>query len=124
MAKKGATQAASPEVKQLAAQIQAAQDPEINTMTGWLNAWGQPTSMSGMTGHSMDSMPGMMNDADMTKLGTLSGSAFDRQFLTMMTAHHTGAIAWPAPSWHKASTDPPRSWPTASSPTRPPRSQR
>ena len=93
MAKKGATQAASPEVKQLAAQIQAAQDPEINTMTGWLNAWGQPTSMSGMTGHSMDSMPGMMNDADMTKLGTLSGSAFDRQFLTMMTAHHTGAIA-------------------------------
>jgi len=93
MAKLGATQAASPAVKQLAAQIQAGQDPEINTMTGWLNAWGQPTSMSGMTGHSMDSMPGMMSDADMTKLGTLSGSAFDREFLTLMTAHHTGAIA-------------------------------
>jgi uncharacterized protein (DUF305 family) len=92
MAKMSATQAASPAVKQLAAQIQAAQDPEINTMTGWLNAWGQPTSMSGLTGHSMDSMPGMMSDADMIKLGTLSGSAFDREFLTMMTAHHTGAI--------------------------------
>lgn len=92
MAEMGATQAARPAVKQLAAQIQAAQDPEINTMTGWLNAWSQPTSMTGMAGHSMDSMPGMMSDADMTKLGTLSGSAFDREFLTMMTAHHTGAV--------------------------------
>src|SRR5688572_19192255 len=29
----------SPEVEQLAAQIMAAQTPEIETMTGWLTAW-------------------------------------------------------------------------------------
>lgn len=92
MAKMGSGQAHSADVKQLAAQIQTAQDPEIQTMTGWLTSWHQPTSMSGMGGDGMSSMPGMMSDTDMAALGALSGQAFDRQFLTMMTAHHSGAI--------------------------------
>ncbi|MBY8871664.1 DUF305 domain-containing protein [Micromonospora sp. PLK6-60] len=37
-------------------------------------------------------MPGMMSDADMTRLAAASGRDFDRQFLTMMIAHHEGAI--------------------------------
>jgi uncharacterized protein (DUF305 family) len=101
MAKLAATRAASPEVKTLATQIQSAQDPEINQMTGWLTAWGAPTTMPGMTGvpgptmgaGSMGSMPGMMSDADMGMMSGLTGAAFDRQWLTMMTAHHQGAIA-------------------------------
>jgi len=95
MAQLASNRAKSPAVKTLAAQIQSAQDPEITTMTGWLTSWGQPTeqpAMSGMVGHDMGSMGGMMSDADMTKLSTLTGAAFDREFLTMMTAHHNGAI--------------------------------
>jgi uncharacterized protein (DUF305 family) len=98
------TRAADPQVKQLAAQIKAAQDPEIQTMTGWLTAWGKPTTastgvpgmpMSGMGSSAMPgtgSMPGMMSDADMAKLTAVSGKDFDKQFCTMMIAHHQGAI--------------------------------
>jgi uncharacterized protein (DUF305 family) len=89
------TRAADPEVKTLAAQIKAAQDPEIQTMTGWLASWGRPApAMSGMDmgGMSHGSMPGMMSDADMTKLKAATGRDFDKQFCTMMIAHHQGAI--------------------------------
>lgn len=89
------TRAADPEVKKLAGQIKAAQDPEIATMTGWLTAWGKPTAMPSMD-HGMDmggaAMPGMMSAADMTKLTAAAGKAFDTQFLQTMIAHHQGAI--------------------------------
>jgi uncharacterized protein (DUF305 family) len=39
--------------------------------------------------HAMD---GMMTSAQMAKLGTLRGAEFDREWLTMMIAHHKGAI--------------------------------
>jgi uncharacterized protein (DUF305 family) len=42
--------------------------------------------------HGGGSMPGMMSEADMKKLESLSGAAFDKEFLTMMIAHHQGAI--------------------------------
>jgi uncharacterized protein (DUF305 family) len=100
MAKLAATRAASPQVKALASRIEAAQNPQIQTMTGCLANWGQPMVMPStgmMNGNSTNGMMnganGMMSGADMAKLGKLSGRAFDRQFLTMMTAHHRGAIA-------------------------------
>ncbi|MCW3814483.1 DUF305 domain-containing protein [Micromonospora sp. DR5-3] len=87
--------AADPEVKKLAAQIKAAQGPEIATMTDWLAAWGRPAPPPG-AGHGMPGMdhgmPGMMSDGDLAKLKASSGVDFDRQFLTMMIAHHEGAI--------------------------------
>lgn len=101
MADLAATRASDPKVKALAAQIKAAQDPEIQTMTGWLTSWGEPVTPSaggGMPGKNMGGSSGstggmgMMTDADMTSLGESSGTAFDRQFLTMMTGHHNGAI--------------------------------
>lgn len=91
MADLAATRATNQQVKDLAAKIKAAQDPEIQTMTGWLTAWGQPATMSGM-GHDMGSMPGMMSDADMHSLQGMSGADFDRHFLTMMISHHQGAV--------------------------------
>jgi len=87
MASLAETRATDPEVKQLAAQIKAAQDPEIKTMTGWLQSWGKPTAMPG--GHTM---PGMMAGEEMTKLKAASGKDFDRMFAQMMIAHHNGAI--------------------------------
>lgn len=84
--------ASAPEVVDLAAQIAAAQQSEIDLMSGWLDSWGAsaPEDMSGMD--MSGSMPGMMSMADMEELAAASGSAFDRQFLTMMIAHHQGAI--------------------------------
>lgn len=82
--------AASTDVKNLAAKIKAAQQPEIDTMNQWLTTWGKPTTAPaaghGNTGH------GMMSDTDMAKMMDAKGTDFDKQFLTMMIAHHEGAI--------------------------------
>ncbi|WP_433802108.1 DUF305 domain-containing protein [Actinomycetospora sp. CA-084318] len=88
MSQLAATRAASSQVKDLATRIEAEQAPEIDQLTGMLAAWGapadQPMSMSGMAG--------MMGPQQMAELGALSGPAFDRAFLTMMIAHHQGAV--------------------------------
>lgn len=97
MSKMAASQASSAEVKDLAARIEKAQDPEIETMSGWLESWGEdvPSSMPGMDhgGHSGSSdMPGMMDTEDMDELMEASGKGFDAMFLTMMVDHHEGAV--------------------------------
>ncbi len=100
MADLAATRASDPRVTALAAKIKGAQDPEIKTMTGWLTSWDEPVTPSGggMAGHSMGGSSGssggmgMMSDGEMKALEASSGAAFDRQFLTRMTEHHTGAI--------------------------------
>lgn len=96
MAELAPARASGPEVKQLAEKVKAAQQPEIDTMTGWLSAWGKPVPDAGdgidHAGMGHGAMPGMMSDADMDKLAGAKGAAFDKQFLTMMIAHHEGAI--------------------------------
>ncbi len=90
MADLAASRAADPEIKQLAVQIKAAQDPEIKTLTGWLTGWGKPVEPP--QGHGGHAMPGMMSDAEMGKLTAAKGKDFDRMFAQMMIAHHNGAI--------------------------------
>lgn len=97
MAALAETRAESQEVKDLAADIEAAQDPEIDTMTGWLESWGEEVpkeDMSGMDHGDMSSedMPGMMSEDEMTDMEGASGAEFDQMFLTMMIEHHDGAI--------------------------------
>ncbi|MFE9483700.1 DUF305 domain-containing protein [Streptomyces spororaveus] len=97
MSDMAAAHGTSPDVKALAEEIKKAQAPEIETMSGWLNAWGEkvPTgvSMDGMGHGDGSGMPGMMDDQDMDRLGNARGNAFDTMFLTMMIEHHEGAIA-------------------------------
>lgn len=83
----------SDEVRSLAEGISAAQGPEIEQMTSWLEAWGEDTQtdMGGM-GHSGMDMEGMSQEEAMGELGDLSGADFDTRFLELMTAHHQGAI--------------------------------
>jgi uncharacterized protein (DUF305 family) len=88
MAALAETRASDTEVKDLTAKIKAAQDPEIETMQGWLTVWGKPAPSGGM-GHDM---AGIMSEDDMNKLEAARGAEFDRQFAQMMTAHHNGAI--------------------------------
>ncbi|MER5357607.1 DUF305 domain-containing protein [Streptomyces sp. NPDC002785] len=93
--------AADPEIKELAAAIEKAQDPEIDTMKGWLTSWGKPlpsasSSMGDMPGmdHGSDSsgMPGMMSGKDMSDLKAAKGKDFDKKFAQLMIGHHEGAV--------------------------------
>ncbi|MGH3985090.1 MAG: DUF305 domain-containing protein [Pseudonocardiaceae bacterium] len=100
MSEMAAQRAGSPQVKDLAARIQTAQQPEIDQMSGFLRAWNTPvpdanSPMGGMG--KMDhggggGMPGMMSGDQMQQLGQATGDAFDRMFLQMMITHHQGAI--------------------------------
>ena len=94
MAQLAADRAGSAEVRDLAARIEAAQGPEIETMTGWLDDWGADAPMSGAEhgGHGMGDMPGEMSAAELDRLRGLSGTEFDRAFLTLMIGHHQGAV--------------------------------
>jgi len=81
------------EVKQLATAIKAAQDPEIQQISGWLTSWGEPVPTPG--GHDGHTMPGgrMMTADEMAALAKATGTAFDRMFLQLMVKHHQGAVA-------------------------------
>ena len=72
-------------VTELAQKIKAAQQPEIDTMNGWLNTWNASAGMS----HDMG---GMMSDSDMKALKDASGADAGKLFLTQMIQHHQGAI--------------------------------
>jgi len=91
MAELAATRASDPEVLQLAEEIAAAQEPEIETMSGWLEEWGEPVPAE-MGGMDHGDMTGMMSEAQMQELEAATGPAFDELFLQMMIEHHTGAI--------------------------------
>jgi uncharacterized protein (DUF305 family) len=86
MSQMARNQATSPQVKALAARIEAEQGPEIQQMRDLLTAWGapapaNPSGMGAMGGMGNGQMPGMMG-----------GAGFDRMFLQMMIVHHQGAI--------------------------------
>ena len=91
------------EVLSLASRIEASQDDEIAFMQGWLKERGEtapdPAAHAAM-GHgaqhgmsaSHKTMAGMATPEQMAALAAASGVEFDRQFLTLMVAHHNGAI--------------------------------
>ncbi|GID43172.1 hypothetical protein Aca07nite_04470 [Actinoplanes capillaceus] len=80
--------AATGEVKDLARWIQSAQQPEIDTMNGWLTTWGHTPPAP--TDHA--AMAGMATGADLAALEAASGAAFDKKFLTLMIKHHEAAV--------------------------------
>ncbi|TNM38341.1 DUF305 domain-containing protein [Nocardioides albidus] len=95
----------SPELRALVDQIQAAQTPEVETMTTWLTDWDKeipPTSMDHVHGghhgegaempEDMATMPGMMSTERMEELEDSSDTAFPELWMTMMIEHHEGAI--------------------------------
>ncbi|MGW6703854.1 DUF305 domain-containing protein [Streptomyces sp. NPDC054956] len=61
MAQMVRSHSSSSEIKALATRIEKAQETEIDTMTGWLKAWGEkvPQGMGGM-----QDMPGMGQDSE------------------------------------------------------------
>ena len=91
-----------PEVQSLAEDIRAAQTPEIETMSDWLQEWDQPVpetvrdhanAHGGGSGGDMGSqMPGMMSAKEMAELEGMPDAEFQDAWLRAMIEHHQGAI--------------------------------
>jgi uncharacterized protein (DUF305 family) len=79
------------EILEIAGRIDASQNDEIAFMTQWLNQRGEDAVRSSDT-HTHETMRGMATPAQIQELTDASGSDFDRQFLSLMIAHHEGAI--------------------------------
>ena len=74
----------------LAKAVKAAQQPEIEQMSGWLTGWGEPVpDASSHTGHPG---MGMMSRKDLDDLDAMVGSGFEGMWLTLMVKHHEGAL--------------------------------
>ena len=89
MARLAEGQAEDPRVRDLADRIEAAQQPEIETLSGWLGDW---DADPGHMDDGMGGMGGMMSEQDMHSLMNATGAEFDRLFLEQMTVHHQGAV--------------------------------
>ncbi|WP_241976999.1 MULTISPECIES: DUF305 domain-containing protein [Cryobacterium] len=100
-----------PAVRLLAYDIAATQAQQSGQLFGWLTQWGLPQAgrepaMMWMTragrsgeehGHSAaagegQAMPGLATDAQVAELTAASGTQAERIFLTLMIAHHQGAV--------------------------------
>ena len=86
-------------LRQLAQRIQAAQQPEIDLMAGWLDTWGEDVTGLGGMDHMMmghddvdGGMPGMMSGGQLRGMRLADGIAFDRLWLKGMIEHHEGAV--------------------------------
>ncbi|MEW1638684.1 DUF305 domain-containing protein [Streptomyces sp. NPDC093801] len=77
-------------VRRLAERIAAAQGPEIGAMEKWQARHPAPAGDPG--GHDHGAMPGMATEQQLRELAQARGAAFDRLFLSLMTAHHQGAV--------------------------------
>ncbi len=80
----------NPAIRKIAERIEASQKDEMKFMTGWLKDRGEPLGVAAM-GHDHH-MKGMATPDQMRALSAVNGTAFDRQFLQLMTAHHQGAL--------------------------------
>jgi uncharacterized protein (DUF305 family) len=95
------THGASASVRTLTARIINSQNDEIQTMSAWLEARGQPVpqihiegtelSVEGVS-HEMTMMPGMLTDEQIAELDSATEVEYDRLFLTYMIQHHSGAV--------------------------------
>ncbi len=95
-------------VRDIAGRITASQADEIEFMRGWLTERGETApdtsgahAVAGGNHGAMDhsahgaahsTMAGMATTAQLEALAAAQGPEFDRQFLTLMIAHHEGAV--------------------------------
>ncbi|MDT5193124.1 MAG: hypothetical protein QOI28_5375 [Mycobacterium sp.] len=96
----------NPAVLKLAADISAAQGPEIETLKVFLVQWkegtdtnpeapetsGSPDSHGGHGGMDPMEMQGMIDAAAIANLASLKGPEFDKLWMQSMISHHEGAI--------------------------------
>jgi len=79
----------SPDILEAAGRIKASQDDEIAFMTQWLALRGEASTVVETHIHAMR---GMATEEQLASLAESASTDFDRQFLTLMIAHHEGAL--------------------------------
>ena len=77
-----------PQVTALAQQIKAAQQPEIDQLNNWLDAWGRKQAGDGDQ-HGDGTIPA----EKLRRLDRTDGPGGQRLFLQGMIRHHQGAVA-------------------------------
>ena len=90
-----------PAVRSLATDVVLTQRGQSGAMLGWLDQWGLSFSDSSQRrmawmgpDHLLPDgrMPGMATTAEVQGLEALTGTAFDRAYLSMLYTHHAGGI--------------------------------
>jgi uncharacterized protein (DUF305 family) len=77
----------------LAKHISLDQQSEIEIMQGLLGQWGEPVAHDhGSHGGTM-TMQGMVDEATMIRLRSLTGAEFDGLWVRSMISHHQGAVS-------------------------------
>ena len=76
----------------LAKRIDVSQVDEINFMESWLKARNEEVSMNHINHMNHMNMAGMASKKQLEKLRDSNGTNFDRLFLSLMIAHHDGAL--------------------------------
>jgi uncharacterized protein (DUF305 family) len=89
MAALAGERAADPRIRAMADRIRASQTPEIQVMRAWLAARRLSPDEAG---HDHGTMRGMQPPEALARLAAARGADFDRLFVTMMSAHHRGAV--------------------------------
>ncbi|MBE1486929.1 DUF305 domain-containing protein [Plantactinospora soyae] len=84
------TRAGGTGVISVADRIRASQQPEVEVLRSWLRDRSLPPDVE--SGHEHHTMHGMQSPAAIAALTSATGTAFDRMFIEMMSAHHQGAI--------------------------------
>ncbi|MEM1145842.1 MAG: DUF305 domain-containing protein, partial [Pseudomonadota bacterium] len=81
-------------LRDIAGRIDASQADEIEFMRGWLAERGEsvPDATAHHAMHASHDMAGMATPEQMKELKAAKGVEFDRMFLTLMIAHHEGAV--------------------------------
>jgi uncharacterized protein (DUF305 family) len=89
-----------PAMRRMAYDMATTQGHQAGQLYGWLAAWGlnqlgsqPPMTWMGHDMHGMDAlMPGMATPGQVAALEAASGVEAERLFLTLMIAHHRGAL--------------------------------
>lgn len=85
--------AADARVRSLASRIAAAQKAEVGAMRSWLEQNPEAVLKAHGRNHGAHAaMPGMASPEQLRQLRAARGAAFDRLYLTLMIAHHRGAL--------------------------------
>ena len=84
----GVSSATNSGLKTLSQTISGERYPALDTLTGWLTQWGQPTPSATTT-----QVTGLLTSAQITQLQGLKGSAFDSKLVSDLVANHQAIIS-------------------------------
>jgi uncharacterized protein (DUF305 family) len=87
-----AERAGDPHLRALSMLMVASQRGEARILAHWWASWFEQ-SMQICSAEERASMPGLLDPADIARLRSLGGPAFDQLFVELMTRHHKGAVA-------------------------------